>query len=354
MEYYASYSLTDLKPALKSPQILPPDVNPESAEEIMEWYRPWRRRIYISAPIVFFSHLTPLIIMLILCITFGVVSFKGNTEKKDKHKFYGVLPEALTALVSLVIFTYIERTIVPAFWRRHARQLVEAGTFDSTMRNGGFGNSTSSGMTVLELGCGDGKASAILARTILERQRDIEKMHLPGAALPTFIGYDSWNKYTRLPNMPRAYLYNLVKAGVPRYHVIANRVDTVHHIDAETQLPILPYASESVTLIISSLGLSELGGFKQGEKKRRAWFHECCRVLEPGGRMVLFESEGIRVDDGIKFKWRDIFRGTMETYRRTLVNVHKWPEENVKTSWGCGIHHMIAIKPAGVPSGHRY
>jgi hypothetical protein len=340
MEWDSSYSVTDFKSTPKSHGGMPPDVNPEGAEEIMERYRSWTRRLHISAPILHGSHFTPLIVLGILSIVFGVMALRGMM---NKHAFWGVFPECMAALFSVTTMCIVEFVLFPNFWKARAKEMVDTGVFDSTQRKGGNGT----GMTLLELGCGDAKASIYYARAILDRQRDIERMSMPSAMLPTFIGYDGWSKLSRLPNNPRVFLYNLLCAGVPRFQIIANRKDNVAHVDPTTKMPTLPYPNDSISLIISNVGMSELVGIKKGAKKRRALLDECVRVLEPGGKMVLVESEGVYVGDTkYKSKWSDSINGASVSYRKVLVDIHKWPAENVLTKNENVINYLVATKPA--------
>jgi SAM-dependent methyltransferase len=366
----STHSLHHMKSSTPPRITLPPDVNAQQSSDLIQPHSRWKlnkNKWALPWPMIYISHF-------ILAVIFGVLAlvFALRAHSLKDTPFWDLFPEFVTMVCTLTSTFIVQFIILPSFWRARAREMVHDGTFDFSSNN-----SAKKPTIVLELGCGDGKTSAIFARAIVERQRDLERMSGPSATLPLFVGYDRWLWWSRLPNSPLHYLYTLLKVGVPRERIIANRVDdhqppitdNAHYSNGSPGVEgrsedkrgekkgkepmALPYATDSISLIICNLGLSELAGYKQikglpSSTRKKELFRECVRVLEPGGRMIVVESKGVggKATEGVHWRVRDMFRGPLETYKRLLVLEMQWPTENVRTRWHWGIHYLIGTKPA--------
>lgn len=301
---------------------IPPDVN-EGIDLFL--HKRWYSNLAIPLPIVFLPHITTALVFGILTITFGALH---KDIIQNPTPFWNVFPEFLAALITVVIVALIHFRLFPVFWRCRARQAVNEGWFDSSMRK------SNQRQLVLDIGCNEGPVSAIFAQEIIRRQRDVGDLTARHASMPVFIGYDRWTAWSRLPNSPACYLSTLMDAGVPRDCIIANRTDR-SSTEAKTHLP---YPSESISLVICFLGITELH-LKRPE--RTALFHEMVRVLEPGGRILLVESSGVGV-----WTMRNLWEGAVHTYRRILIEDLGWPPENaVNNRRELGVRYLIAVKP---------
>ena len=299
---------------------IPPDVN---TDDNLFSQQHWYSRLGLPTPIVHVIHITLMVIFGILSLIFGIRLSIGLT---NSHIFWEVLPEFLSAMISTIVITLIQSVLSPAFWRARARQMIDEGCFASST------NANGKRRLVLEIGCNEGWISAIFARAIIGRQRDLGKLSAPYAALPVFIGYDRWTRWSRFPNNPACFLSTLLRAGVPRDHIIANRVD----MTSEESKTSLPYPSGSISFVICNYGLGELFS---NRKKRTILFQELARILEPEGRMVLVERDGVG-----KVKFR---RGAMESYKRMLVEDMGWEKESVAVQRHLGVRYLVAVKPSG-------
>jgi SAM-dependent methyltransferase len=238
------------------------------------------------------------------------------------------LPEFVVMVFAIKITLLIQLVMIPAFWKARAQQIVDEGHLDSSTKGSGGQR------LVLEIGCNEGKISAIFARAIAARQ-EASNSNTLHASLPIFIGYDKWSAWSRIPNSPACFLTTLMNAGVPRECVIANRMDTTSKAAKTT----LPYASDSISLIICSFGLSEL--ILLSRVDRGTLFRELVRALEPEGRVVLVE----RGDGG---NWgRRFWKGPVGSYQRILLEEMGWPRENAVVRWDRGFWYMVAVKPSG-------
>ncbi|PVG03997.1 hypothetical protein CPB86DRAFT_779103 [Serendipita vermifera] len=346
--------------------VLPPDVNTQEAPDLIQPHYKWRlskSKVSLPWPMIYVSHF-------ILAVIFGVLTLVFALRGRGRltnTPFWDLFPEFVTMVTALVCTFTIQFIVLPSFWRARAREMVHNGSFDFT---------SNKPTIVLEIGCGNGQTSAIFAREIVRRQKDLKRMSGPSATLPLFVGYDRWLWWSRVPNTPALYLYTLLKAGVPRERIVANRMDahtsrysTTHASTSNVEpSPVvrsadeggkgkcdltLPYATSSISLIICNLGLSELAGWptpkgRTSSTRKKDLFRECARVLEPEGRLMLVESKGLggRATDGPQWGIRDVFRGPAETYKRMLVDEMQWPAESVVTRWHWGVHYLIGTKPA--------
>lgn len=302
---------------------IPPDVN--TGDSLFTQQR-WYSRLAIPVPVVYGIHLAAMLVFGILSIVFGILS---DGLRKPRH-FWEFFPEFLSALAILVVTTLVHFTLLPAFWRAQARQMIDEGYFDSSTR--GYGKRR----LVLQIGCSDGATSAAFARAIIERQRDVGNLTAPYASLPTFIGYDKWSPWSRLPNTPACFLSTLMQAGVPRESIIANRMDTTSKESKTT----LPYPSGSISLVICNVGLSEL--LVKSEEKTLL-LRELVRVLEPEGRMIIVEHGGVG-----KRTSKTLWRRTAPTYKHFLVEEMGWEQESVTIGWRWCIQYLVAVKPSGM------
>jgi SAM-dependent methyltransferase len=308
-------------------QPLPPDVNAMDNHLITS--ERWYSRLALQWPLIYIFHALLAIPLLVLSIYFAV---GRHDPVKHPEPFWSLFPEFLAILVTIIVTLFMQFVILPSVWKDLARKLIAAGGFEANLRQGGR-------RLVLEMGCNEGTTSAIFARAIIATQRDISNLSGPTASLPTFIGYDKWSLWSRIPNKPKNYLTTLLHAGVPRECIIANRVDNT---SKETRTR-LPYADNSISFVISNLGLSEIARFRSGEEQE-ALFREVIRVLEPEGQMIIVEREAIKLSMGFKGLWG----GPMVPYKRLLVDEMGWPKENTKTKWHWGIQYLIGVKPVGV------
>jgi SAM-dependent methyltransferase len=301
---------------------LPPDVNATDSHLITS--QRWYSRLALQWPLIYIPHILLAIPLFVLSIYFAVRRHHPIAEP-----FWSLFPEFLALLFTTIITALVQFVVIPAIWRKLARKLVAAGGFETNLRQG-------SRRLVLEMGCNEGTTSTIFARVIIEKQRDISNLSGPSASLPTFIGYDKWSPWSRIPNKPSNYLTTLLHAGVPRDCIIANRVDDT---SKETRTK-LPYADNSISLVISNFGLSKIAKWNSREE-REALFREVVRVLEPDGQMIVVEGGG-------NSKPRKGFKGPMVPYKRMLVDEMGWPGENVRTKWQWGIQYLIGVKPVGM------
>lgn len=247
---------------------------------------------------------------------------------------WNFIPQFLSILIPLLVTFLIRHILLPRFWKQRAKELVKGGHFESAYDRRG------NRRLVLELGCNEGSTSAIFVQAIIDRQRDISNLSGPLASLPLFVGYDRWSRWSRIPNLPEHYLQTMISAGVPREYVIANRVADPTTREGRTTLP---YASNSISLVISNMGLTELCKW-YNTSERVELFRELARVLEPGGRMIVVESSSPS-RKGLNYSRLKSSAGPMGTYKQLLVEEQGWPEGNVVTKKKLGINFLVGIKP---------
>ncbi|KAG8759705.1 hypothetical protein FRC14_005189 [Serendipita sp. 396] len=327
--------------------------------------RRWYSTIPIPLPLLYGIHFVGMLAFGLATLLLGLL---GGGYRKNKTAFWDICPEFMTFTITFCLLVLVHQFTLPAFWRRRAQELIRTGMFShggggdnkygftfSGGRSGGRGG----GKVVLELGCNEGSTSAIFAREILSHQGDVANLSIPSASLPTFVGYDRWSSWSRIPNGPAHYLSTLMKAGVPRDNIKAYTVD-MSSLDARVTLP---FADDTFDLIICNLGISEIVGIAATKPKyRNKLFTEMTRVLRSGeGMMIVVETDatifkskedcaGKQGDSDTANpakKKKSWFEGTMGPYRRILVDGLKWPESNVKLHKAVTLSYLVALKPVG-------
>jgi SAM-dependent methyltransferase len=301
---------------------IPPDVITGDAFVGQEH---WYSRLALPTPIAYTMNG-------IIILAFGtaslVIGLQSDGLRKPKP-FWQIFPVFLASIFSLGVMMWVQFSLLPAFWNARARAMIDEGYFNSsTKQNGGR-------KLVLEVGCNEGYVSAAFARAIIDRQREVSNSKAPHASLPIFIGYDKWNPWTRIPNTPAHFLSTMLAAGVPRNCIVANRMDLT---STETKTS-LPYPSGSISLILCNIGLTEC---LTDRDERTILCQELVRVLEPGGRMVIVESEAVG-----EWTAKELWSGTAETYKRFLRDKMGMGQENVADRWDRAVHYIVATKPPG-------
>lgn len=230
--------------------------------------------------------------------------------------------------IATIVIVVIHFILLPSFWRKKARENVQAGAFSPSK------DINHPQATILEIGCGDGSISAIFAGEIFTAQKDTTDLSRAAPTLPTFTGYDMWKWWSRVPNTPKAYLQTLLDAGVPHSHIVANRVDLS---SKETKLR-LPYGDNSIPFIICNLGLAEVCKWYSGTEQKTI-FRELARILKPEGRMIILQSQAA----GYKPHY-----APMAPYKRLLVDELGWSQAKVHTHWAWGVlQYLDGVKLVG-------
>ncbi|KAG8796732.1 hypothetical protein FRC17_007960, partial [Serendipita sp. 399] len=178
----------------------------------------WYYRITIPLPLLYGFHFLGVLVFGLVTLLLGLL---GGGYRKNITAFWDLCPEFIAVTITLCVLVLVHQVFLPRFWRRRARELVQTGAFSprgahqdsksgfafSNIVQGGGGG----GKVVLEIGCNDGSTSAIFAREILLHQGDVANLSAPSAYLPTFVGYDRWSKWSRIPNGPKYFLSTLMK-----------------------------------------------------------------------------------------------------------------------------------------------
>ncbi|CAG7850273.1 SubName: Full=Uncharacterized protein {ECO:0000313/EMBL:CCA71338.1} [Serendipita indica DSM 11827] len=289
-------------------------------------------RLALTWPFIYAIHFT-----LIIClgITIILLATVRGGMKKHRVAFWVLFAFFISSIVAIFNTLMLQLVFIPRFWRSRAREMVTSGMFDPTStRSSVYGHNI-----VLEVGCSEGMVSGSFAKEILAHQRDTP------ARFPLFIGHDRWSKWTRIPNNTTCYLEELIRIGVPRHLIRTSRVDETN---SETRTT-LPFANNSISLVISYFGLDEISGWNK-PKERRMLFSEMARVVVEGGAMILFENSGTGTEKGDKkeLKPKSWFEGPMHSYKRYLVHELGWDEEWVQVHRKWGIEYLVARKGVSV------
>lgn len=329
--------LEEKRPRITLTQPLPVDQT-ASVPLVSDGRRPrWTSRLAFTWPLIYGAHI---IVLITLGITIIILATVRGGAKKHKSVFWEVAPEFISAAIAIITTMIVQFIFIPKFWKNRAHEMIARGMFDPTVTH----PTVYGRRIILEIGCSEGMASACFAREILAHQGNIAQART-SASLPIFIGHDRWSKWTRIPNNPTCYLETLTRIGVPRDLIRTSRVDETN---SETRAT-LPFADNSISLVVSYLGLEEVSKWNN-RRERRMLFRELARVVAVGGAMIVLENSGSGTYEGAKeeLKSKSWFEGPMMSYRRLLIHELGWEEEWVQVRKQWGTQYLVARKGMNV------